>query len=136
MLNVSQDILNQVSQETSIEYMITKYLFQQSQDNVDQALQELIKKFEPEFQAQNPDCPAGILAMWFLETLPLYLDNQAISNYISRTEDLQLFQALPEIWSPEEAVEIISKETTLSDKDKAILLVVFQNSKKNFPKIR
>jgi hypothetical protein len=73
--------------------------------------------------------------MWFLEILPLYLDSRAIQNYVRRKEDYLVFEALPEILSPQEAVEIISRETTLSDKDKSLLQLAFKNSKNIFPKI-
>jgi hypothetical protein len=135
MLNIKQKILNQVAKEPTPEYKITKHLFSQSQDQIDQDLEDLQKKFEPSFQLQNPDCPSEVLMMWYLEILPLYLDSQAISKYICRAEDLQLFNALPEILNPEEAVEIVSRETTLTKKDWSILLVAFQNSKDNFPRL-
>ncbi len=136
MLNISQSVLNKIAKEPTIEYHLTKVLFSQDQDIIDQKLEALSYRYIPEFLICSPDYPAENLVLWCLEVLPLYLDSQAISNYINKENDLNLLRCLPYIDSPADAVDLISREITLSDKDRIILLSFFASAKERFSKIQ
>jgi len=68
----------------------------------------------------------------FQHVLPLLLEHEAITRYISDKGTLDLRYALPEILDADEAVHIMQKEYNLSPKDSAILHLLLKSIESNF----
>ena len=124
MLNCSQSILNEIARSNKMHSIWNKSLFLASSSIADNELDrkwcELVGFLEKE--NINFSCSNTTMAGLILEALILWQEHKAITKYIMKTGRLSLRNVLPEILSPDDAVELICRERNymLNNQDKAL----------------
>ena len=133
MLNLPQEIFNQIEAQGRMKYPLMRTLFQAPQNVVpkieDREVKKLTKLIEdaviqkPGWIDEHPETIA--LAVW--EVLPLYLEREAMQSYIRQVQSVDLYHALPEILSEDEAAHLAGLERPyLTQKDKTAISYILR----------
>jgi hypothetical protein len=114
MTNVPQYIWNELAKAVTLRTAWAKRMFALNQDQVVDELNKQAKQME---QQGTPD--AVISA--YQDVLPLWIERQAISEYVEKANDPHLRTMLPELTEPSEAVNLMTQEHHLNGKEAATL---------------
>lgn len=119
MYLIEQETANQIAQSVAMKYPQMKALFQMTEEQADKWEMEL----RMEITSQTDEVVARVVAVY----LPLYLENQAITNFINKTRNRALRTMMPEILTAEEAVLIAQMD---------ILMITPEQKKKAIQKMK
>ena len=109
MRQLPQAVWSKIADQPEMKQETFKTLFRMTPESLDLALDEQAEKL-----ARSGHEDKVILA--YQTVIPLLLENQAISAYLIKTDDLALRQALPEIQTVNEALLVAQKEYRLTVK--------------------
>ena len=136
MLNIDQSILNELANQVPMKYRLTHYMFQipasELSNEEDRQVGILAERLAGKYKEMDTDMLA--LAIW--DIMPLFLEHTAISRFIRENKRLDLYYALPEILSPEEALLYLERDRPcLTEKDKEVITTVLTNLERYLPRI-
>ena len=109
MRHLPQAVWNKIADQPEMKQETLKTLFKMTPESLDLALDEQAERLTKSGHEDKV-----ILA--YQTVIPLLLENQAISAYLIKTDDLALRQALPEIQTVNEALLVAQKEYRLTVK--------------------
>jgi hypothetical protein len=93
---IDQDYANEIAQSEKLVYPITRKMFECTQDESDEMESDLYSKIKKETKSH--------IVAWAIATfLPLLLENKAISQYLTKTNQQFLRNKIPEILTAGEA---------------------------------
>lgn len=107
MYLIDQRIVNSIARSVPMKYPQMYNLFKMTEEEADKAEDNLISYLEE--KKVESEAARAITAF-----LPLYLENQAITNYLNKTNRQNLRSILPEILTVEEMASIASRDRMLT----------------------
>src|SRR5690625_1130154 len=111
MYQLPQAIWNQLAHEQPIRTQWARKMFNLTEQEIDQALEEEANKL-----SQKNYSNKAILA--YQTMLPLLLENEAIRKFQQTEDNPELMEMLPEIYSVEEALRLATAEYRLMDNER------------------
>lgn len=115
MRQVAARVWNEIAASEQLAHPQMKQLFSLNQKQMDRWLDEQADRLS---QAEHPD--AVISA--YQQMAPLLAESEAISQFINKTDNSSLRQALPEVLNAPEAVAIAAHDRPLNRKEQQTLL--------------
>jgi len=118
MFTIYQDIANDIAKTVPMKYRQMKILFLMTEDQSDQ--------YEV-YQINQITADHGVrVARAVVAFSPLFLENEAITNYINKTEQQNLRNLMPEILTIEELISFARGDITMLDQkdEKAIVILL------------
>ncbi len=115
MIQVPQTVWNQMVKTVLLKSDWAKVLFPATPEQVEKVLDDQYQKMTK----------AGFLhrvISSYQTVLPLLLERQAITQFIQKSRQFNLRQALPEVSSPQDAVALMTQDQRLNKKEAEQLL--------------